>query len=134
MGGIEFEWAIPSEMPLVIGDLARIRQILINLLTNAIKFTDRGGSVRLSATKPGDATIAITISDTGRGIASEHLAHVFEPFYMADGTMNRKVQDGIGLGLPLARRLAELSGGSLTLESELGVGTTATVVLPSLEQ
>jgi signal transduction histidine kinase len=134
MGGIEFEWAIPSELPLALGDPARIRQILINLLTNAIKFTDRGGTVRLSATRPGDATIAITISDTGKGIAPEHLAHVFEPFYLADGTMNRKIQDGIGLGLPLARRLAELSGGSLTLESELGVGTTATVVLPSLEQ
>jgi PAS domain S-box-containing protein len=133
VGGIALEWAIPGELPLVVGDAARIRQILINLLTNGIKFTDRGGFVRLSVTT-GDATIAITISDTGKGIAAEHLSRVFEPFYMVDGSLNRRMQDGVGLGLPLARRLVELSGGSLMLESELGVGTTATILLPSLKQ
>src|SRR4051794_37789550 len=110
-------------------DQAMLTQILRNLLTNALKFTEVG-EVRLSA-EPGDQpdTVRLTVADTGVGIPAAEHERVFEEFYQVRGAQQAKVR-GTGLGLPYARRLATLLGGTLTLESEPEAGSVFTVVLP----
>ena len=103
-------------------------QILYNLLSNAIKFTPADGSVRLSWTAQ-PATVAIAVRDTGIGIAPEDQERVFAEFQQVDSALGR-VQQGTGLGLALTRRLVELHGGTLSLGSALGQGSTFTVTLP----
>jgi signal transduction histidine kinase len=108
-------------------DVSKLRQILLNLLTNAIKFTDEGG-VTLSATGDGDVA-CIRVADTGIGIAPENQARIFESFWQVQQTKTRRV-GGAGLGLNVARHLARLLGGDVTVESVLGEGSTFTVRLP----
>ena len=108
-------------------DGKRLRQILLNLLGNSIKFTATG-SVRLYVDGRSDS-VAFMVRDTGIGIAPENQARVFEAFWQVQQSRTRTVQ-GTGLGLALCQRLTHLLGGTLTLESELGKGTTVTVVLP----
>jgi signal transduction histidine kinase len=105
-----------------------VRQIAINLLANAVKFTPRGGgvTVEVSAT---ESMVEFSISDTGIGIAQEHLATVFEPFRQVDSSIRRR-HEGTGLGLAITKRLMELHGGTITMESELAVGTKVSVKLP----
>lgn len=109
-------------------DERRIKQILINLLSNAVKFTPQGGTVTLKAIN-GDGRLTFRISDTGIGIASDDIKKVMKPFVQVDSSLARKY-DGTGLGLSLSKSLIELHGGALTLESELGVGTTVNVIFP----
>jgi signal transduction histidine kinase len=109
-------------------DAGKLRQILLNLLTNAIKFTDEG-SVTMSADEDGDGTVAFRVKDTGIGIAPEHQGRIFESFWQVQQTMTRRV-GGAGLGLNVARQLARLLGGDVTVESALGEGSTFTVRLP----
>ncbi len=111
------------------GDDRRIRQILLNLIANAVKYTPSGGSVTLSAALDDGAPV-IRVIDTGLGIPAEDLDRVLEPFARAGNAANREVE-GAGLGLPLTKRLVELHGGTLSLRSTLGVGTTVTVRLPA---
>jgi signal transduction histidine kinase len=111
------------------GDGLKLKQVLINLLSNAIKFTLPDGVVTISAGLRADASFAITIADTGIGIAAEDLAKAMTPFGQVEQAYVR-TQGGTGLGLPLARSLVEMHGGTLGLESALGVGTAATVILP----
>ena len=106
-------------------DPARVRQILLNLLSNAVKFTDEGG-VRLTL-EAADSTVAIQVRDTGPGIAPDDLERIFEEFEQAEGSAGR---GGTGLGLAISRRLAELLGGSLQVESEVGKGSLFTLTLP----
>ncbi len=120
--------AIDRDLPWVRGDNRRVRQVLINLLSNAVKFTPEGGHVRVSAANKKDG-LAIFVCDTGIGIAPEQIAKVFEPFGQIESKLSRK-HEGTGLGLPIAKRLVELHGGILTIESKPNVGTRATVVLP----
>jgi CheY-like chemotaxis protein len=104
----------------------RIRQILLNLVGNAVKFTQRGEiavSVRTQAETEALAEVRIDISDTGIGIAPGSLAHVFQPFAQADSSISRKY-GGTGLGLAISKRLVELMGGKVGVESELGRGST----------
>jgi signal transduction histidine kinase len=108
-------------------DGKRLRQILLNLLGNSVKFTP-AGSVRLDVDGRSDS-VAFIVRDTGIGIAPENQAHVFEAFWQVQQSRTRTVQ-GTGLGLALCQRLTHLLGGTLTLESELGEGTTVTLVLP----
>lgn len=103
-----------------------------NLLENALRHTPEGGAVTLSARKTGDA-LAISVTDTGEGIAPEHLARLFEPFYRIDAARAR-ASGGAGLGLSIARALAESLGGTLTLESQVGKGTVVTLTLPLEKQ
>jgi signal transduction histidine kinase len=110
------------------GDHEKVRQILINLLTNAIKFTDSGGEIRIVCTEEIDV-VSIVVSDTGVGIAPEKLAVIFDPFVQVDSRLTR-VQDGVGLGLAISRDLARGMGGDLTAASEPGVGSTFTLTLP----
>jgi signal transduction histidine kinase len=108
-------------------DLLKLRQMIVNLLTNAVKFTD-SGSVTLSATGEGD-TIRISVADTGIGISPTHLASVFEPFWQVEQNASRRV-GGTGLGLSVTRRLARLLGGDVQAESAPGEGSTFVITLP----
>jgi len=113
------------------GDPSRLRQVLVNLLGNAIKFTARGSVVARVTGLPGDADAAgvrIEVTDTGIGMTPEGLARLFRPFAQAEAPISRN-RGGTGLGLAISRRLAELMDGDLTLASELGQGTTVTLSL-----
>lgn len=127
-GGVVLETAVPQGCR-VRADRGRLRQVLLNLTTNAIRFTPPGGRVRIAAALGGDGDCRIAVSDTGIGIAPADLARVLEPFVQIDNEVNRK-GGGTGLGLPLSKRLVELHGGSLSLDSAPGSGTTVTVTLP----
>jgi signal transduction histidine kinase len=118
----------PSPALTIETDAGKLRQILLNLLTNAIKFTDEG-SVTMSAEEDGDGTVAFRVKDTGIGIAPEHQDRIFESFWQVQQTMTRRV-GGAGLGLNVARQLARLLGGDVTVESAAGSGSTFTVRLP----
>ena len=113
------------------GDKQRIRQILINLIGNAIKFTEKGYvSVRARIEPVGDAHILrINIQDSGIGIPETSLPHIFEKFRQADASVSRRY-GGTGLGLPISKSLAEIMGGTIRAESEVGRGSTFSLVLP----
>jgi signal transduction histidine kinase/CheY-like chemotaxis protein len=118
-----------ADMPPITTDEAKVSQIVRNFISNALKFTEKG-EVRVSARLTPDGTsAAIAVADTGIGIARADQEAIFEEFVQLDHQTQRRVK-GTGLGLPLARRLAHLLGGCITLESELGVGSTFTLVLP----
>jgi two-component system cell cycle sensor histidine kinase PleC len=109
-------------------DGKRLRQMLLNLLSNAVKFTHEGGEVCISAFRRGDS-VAIAVSDTGIGMTDDDIPKVLEPFGQIESDLSGK-HDGTGLGLPLTKELAERHGGSLSIESAVGVGTTITILLP----
>ena len=120
---------LPHDLPRLWADSRCIKQVLVNLLGNAVKFTGKGGSVIVGGmvTQSGDMEISVT--DTGIGIAAEHLSKVMAPFAQADSGMARRYE-GSGLGLPLSRQFMELHDGSLRLDSTLGVGTVVTLTIP----
>jgi signal transduction histidine kinase len=109
-----------------------LRQIVLNLLTNAIKYTPAGGRVSLSAHRDG-STAVLQVSDTGIGIPADQLPRVFEPFYQVERGTTRRFP-GIGLGLAIARELAHAMRGELTLDSVVDQGTRATLTLPAVER
>ena len=109
-------------------DEQKLRQIVINLLSNAAKFTARG-SIRLQA-QAANGSVAIAVADTGMGIPADKLGLIFEEFEQLDATSTR-VYGGTGLGLTIARRLARLMGGDIRAESALGSGSTFTLTLPT---
>lgn len=113
--------------PTIRADRRLIGQMILNLLSNAIKFTPADGRVSVTV-RLSDNSIAISIMDTGRGIAPEDIPLVMQPFRQAN---NSHADEGTGLGLPLVKQMAELHGGDLTIESEPGGGTTATILLPA---
>jgi signal transduction histidine kinase len=123
-------YAVDDDLSGFWGDAKKLRQVLINLLSNAIKFTPAGGSVTLSAGREADGGVAIRIADSGIGIAADQLPVALAPFGQVDGSLSRKY-DGVGLGLPLSKRLVEMHGGTLEIASELGKGTIVTVRLPA---
>ncbi|WP_254432413.1 PAS-domain containing protein [Magnetospirillum sp. SS-4] len=112
-------------------DERAVRQILINLLGNAIKYTPRGGSITLAVGRGDDASVRLVIADTGCGIPADKLDHVFDPFQRVD-PLRADPARGVGLGLAICHRLAGLLGGSIAIESRPGAGTTVTVVLPAV--
>jgi signal transduction histidine kinase/CheY-like chemotaxis protein len=130
--GVDLVTEIGAGVPeLVIGDPLRLRQILVNLSSNALKFTPHGRvTVRASAIE-GGAGIRFDVEDTGIGMTAEQLVRVFEPFEQADSSVTR-IYGGTGLGLPISRRLAKMLGGSLTARSEVGQGTCMTLVVPAV--
>ncbi|HKQ46182.1 MAG TPA: MHYT domain-containing protein [Rhizomicrobium sp.] len=119
---------IGGGLPWLKADKRRIKQILINLMSNALKFTPPGGEVQILARQTG-AGMALAVRDTGIGIAPEDIPKALERFGQVDSRLARKYE-GTGLGLPLSKLLAELHGGALVVESAVGVGTTVTVNLP----
>ena len=130
-----------------LGDEPRVRQVLVNLLGNAIKFTDPGGQITVrcalsgrppdsSILKAGLPYVALHVQDTGRGIPGDQREHIFEPFTQLGETMNpyARPSGGTGLGLTISRRLARLMAGDLTVESQPGAGSTFTLWLPAPER
>jgi signal transduction histidine kinase len=128
--GVRLNVKIIGELPFLHADRRKLKQILINLLSNAVKFTPRGGSVTVKAVNEPARTVAIAVTDTGIGMATEDIPRAMTAYVQANG-MSRRKDEGTGLGLPLTKALVELHGGSLDLRSELGVGTTAIVRIPA---
>jgi signal transduction histidine kinase len=124
--GLRLVSDLQPDMGLVRSDPGKIRQILINLLSNAVKFTERG-ELGLSVFREG-AELVLRVSDTGIGIAPEHIARIFDPFWQVEQPRTRRV-GGTGLGLSVTRHLARMLGGDIHVTSTLGVGSTFTVRL-----
>ncbi len=127
--GQQLTFTLPPDLPPVVADGARLHQALLNLLTNAHKFTPEGGSIAVVGSVTA-ARVAITVRDTGIGIAPEYAPIIFEPFRRVE-TGYARSQGGTGLGLALSRRFIELMGGTLTLESAPGKGSAFTIILPT---
>jgi len=126
--GVSLECAIDTGLDTIRADERKFKQVMLNLLSNAVKFTPEGGSVKVRAKKNG-AWLEIAVSDTGAGIAPEDQATVFEEFKQVGNDRARKAE-GTGLGLPLTKRIVELHGGEMRLESALGKGATFSFTLP----
>ena len=124
--GDVIDMALPMQLPVLNIDAARIEQVLLNLLQNALAFTARGGRITLGA-ELRDTQVAIWVRDTGSGIAPEDLPHIFERFYKGD---HARSGGGTGLGLAIAKHLVERHGGQIAAISQLGHGTTVTFSLP----
>ncbi|MBI1273536.1 MAG: PAS domain S-box protein [Alphaproteobacteria bacterium] len=120
---------VPKDLPHVRAEERALKQVMTNLLTNAIKFTPEGGAVTLTAGMDGKGRLCITIEDTGIGMAPEDIPLALAPFGQIESALSRKTQ-GTGLGLPLTKALVELHGGILDVQSQLGIGTTVTVIIP----
>jgi len=133
--GVELEVGVGSALPLVEVDEGAMRRAVSNLVTNALKYAAEGGWIGVAVTRAGTAAspeVLISVSDRGHGIAAEDLAHIFEPFYRGRFAIERQIH-GNGLGLSLVRRIAEAHGGSVTVTSSAGTGTTFTIRLPGIE-
>ena len=128
--GLRLDVAIAPDLPVIDGDQLRLRQVLLNLMSNAVKFTPDGGAVTVSALRDGDDLI-IAVRDTGIGISVSDQRVIFEPFRQVN--ISAEVQ-GTGLGLPITKRLIEMHGGDIELESEPGRGSVFTVRLPVTAQ
>jgi signal transduction histidine kinase len=128
-GGLTLAVDVPSSLRLVADEL-RLKQVLVNLLSNSVKFTPPGGTVSVTAEIAADGSAILAVADTGIGIATEHIPDALAPFGQVDNRISRKY-GGTGLGLPLSRGLVELHGGTLAIESELGRGTVVSIVLPA---
>ncbi|BAH73653.1 PAS domain S-box protein [Solidesulfovibrio magneticus] len=132
--GLRLEFGRDEDLPLVlVGDEARLRQILFNLVGNAIKFTEKG-EIRIDASllpssSDSHVRVLVTVRDTGIGIPEEHLKGIFEPFVQAEASYTRRFQ-GAGLGLSIVRRLVKLMGGDISIDSTVGEGTTVYLSLP----
>jgi signal transduction histidine kinase len=128
-GGVEIQTLLPEALPPLMADARKLKQILLNILSNAIKFTPAGGTVTLQAYVEKDGGFVFMVRDTGIGIACEHLSTVMAPFGQVDSSLSRKYQ-GTGLGLPLTKALVELHGGRMELVSVVDVGTEVTIRFP----
>jgi cell cycle sensor histidine kinase DivJ len=121
--------AIADDLPRMQIDPKAISQALINLVQNAVKFTSAGGAIHISAGVEPDAGLVLQVADTGIGIAEKDLGPIFERFAQVEDSYVRR-HGGIGLGLHITRRLVELHGGSVSVRSRLGEGSTFTIRLP----
>ncbi len=121
----------PIEDARVVGDRLQIEQALVNLLDNAVKFNRPAGEVRLEAARAGDDRVRITLADTGIGIPHDDLPRIFERFYRVDKARSRDV-GGTGLGLSIVRHIVERMNGTVSVESQLGKGSTFTLMLPAI--
>lgn len=128
-GDVALDVSLPGDLPHLRADPRAVRQVLLNLLTNAVKFTPAGGRVEVNAAARDDGGLRITVRDSGIGIGPEHRALVFEPFRQVEMEFDRRY-GGTGLGLPISKLLMELHGGGIALDSVLGSGTVVTVWFP----
>jgi signal transduction histidine kinase len=127
--GLSESLDIPEDIPLLRGDERKTMQMVLNLVSNAIKFSPDGGRIDIVCRVDPASGLSITVADTGIGIAMGDLGRVMEAFEQADSSLSRK-QQGTGLGLPLVRAMMELHGGTFELTSEVGVGTEAKITFP----
>jgi signal transduction histidine kinase len=129
--GVTMTADAPADPVVVAVDGTRIRQLLLNLVTNAVKYTPPGGRVRLWMERS-DSRVQLGVSDTGIGIAPGDLPHIFDRFWRADSARTRTGErPGVGLGLAICKWIAEAHGGSIEVQSRPGRGTTFTVTLPA---
>ncbi|MGJ5177293.1 PAS domain-containing sensor histidine kinase [Bradyrhizobium oligotrophicum] len=126
--GVDLSADAPHDLPIITGDPRAFKQIVLNLVSNAIKFTERGGRVTVCAGVEG-ARLLLRITDTGVGIAADDLKRIGDPFFQAGKTYQRR-HEGTGLGLSIVKSLVTLHGGEMSIESKLDEGTTVTVALP----
>ena len=126
--GIDLVTVAPDDLPSIVADPRAFKQIVLNLVSNAIKFTERGGSVTVSARMERDK-LMLRVRDTGVGIAADDLKRIGDPFFQAGKTYQRRYE-GTGLGLSIVKSLVTLHGGEVSLDSKLDEGTTVTVALP----
>ena len=134
--GLSMTTAVPADLPLVQADPDRLRQVLINLVDNAVKYTPEGGRITIcagSATISGLPAVDLTIADTGIGIPSQDLPRLTERFFRVDKARSREL-GGTGLGLAIVKHIVQGHGGQLTIESTLGQGTTVVVTFPAAAQ
>jgi signal transduction histidine kinase len=127
--GVDLKIRIPADLPLIWCDERKLKQMLLNLVSNAVKFTPAGGFVEISARLDLEGYV-VAVRDSGIGIAEDDLSRVMEPFVQAETTLSRR-QEGTGLGLALVKSMIEIHGGRLRLESALGNGTSAELVFPA---
>jgi len=126
--GIDLVVSAPQDLPQITGDPRAFKQIVLNLVSNAIKFTERGGGVTVSSGVDG-SHLVLRVTDTGVGIAADDLKRIGDPFFQAGKTYQRR-HEGTGLGLSIVKSLVALHGGELTVQSKIDEGTTVTVALP----
>ncbi len=127
--GLHIQLVIPGPLPFIVVDGRRIKQIILNLMSNAVKFTPPGGRITLRAELEAPHGLKVSVMDTGIGMTKEEIAISLEQFGQIDNELSRQ-HEGTGLGLPIARSLAELHGGKLDVESKKDAGTTVTLWLP----
>jgi signal transduction histidine kinase len=127
--GIPINVSIVPELAAVTLDQMRFKQVVYNLLSNALKFTDSGGRVELHCGRTGRDQFTLAVKDSGIGIKPQDLSRLFKEFEQIDSGTGRRYE-GTGLGLALTRKLVEMQGGGITVESETGKGSTFTVTLP----
>ncbi len=130
--GITVESSVPSSLPRISGDPLRLKQILINLLSNAVKFTPDNGRIRIEASLLQHGYAVISVTDTGCGMSPTEVETAMRPFGQIDTAFNKR-HEGTGLGLPIAYALARLHGGDLRIDSQKGVGTRVSVILPTAD-
>ncbi len=128
--GLSVVARVPASLPRLWGDERKLKQILLNLVSNAVKFTPSGGQIEIAASFHVRTGFSVTVQDTGIGIAAENLRRVLEPFVQVENSLTRS-HEGSGLGLPLAAKMAELHGGKLSIDSDLGKGTRVALTLPA---
>lgn len=126
---IKVDIDVADQIPVIQTDAGKVRQILFNLLSNAVKFTPENGRVKIIGRMVDDLTVRISVSDTGCGISIDNLDKVFEKFRQLDGSITRQTE-GTGLGLAISKELANLLAGTITVESEVGVGSTFSLEIP----
>jgi len=130
--GIRIELDVAPGLDTVVADERKVKQVVVNLLANAVKFTPDGGTVSVRAARE-NGEVRLAVRDTGIGIAAEDQARIFEEFQQATH-QGERAREGTGLGLTLSRRMVELHGGTITVESAPGKGSTFTVALPLLKE
>lgn len=128
--GHEMTVDAPDTLPSIVGDRERIEQVVVNILSNAVKYTPSGGHIRLSAFVPAENRVRITVEDDGVGIPAADVPRLFERFYRVDKARSRAA-GGTGLGLAIAKEIVEQHEGKIALASEYGKGTTVTITLPT---
>jgi len=126
--GVRLDMHFPADMPPMTAYRPGVEQIVLNIVSNAVKYTAQGGQVALTAAEDGQ-NVTLTVADNGIGIPEEDVSRIFERFYRVEKGRSRET-GGTGLGLGLAREMARQAGGDITLESTLGVGTTVVITLP----
>ena len=127
--GVRLEIESEQKIPIFFADERLLKQCLVNLLANAVKFTPKDGKIVIRVGRDRDESLTVGVADTGIGISEENFEKVLSPFGQVESAYSG-TYEGTGLGLPITKALTELHGGSLTLESAVGVGTTVTLSFP----
>jgi two-component system cell cycle sensor histidine kinase PleC len=121
---------LACEPPMLWADESKFKKMLLNLLSNALKFIDKGGKVSIAIQRDSEGGLRVAVEDNGPGIDAADIPRILEPFTQMEDSLDRQ-HNGVGLGLPLTKAIIELHGGTLTIDSEAGSGTTATLCFPA---